>query len=92
VDKAGNTIDFLFREKRDKAAAWRFFEKAMAQNGWPETVTIDNRGPIWLHFMRSMPSVDAHQGSSGQVFEQHRRTGQSGDQTHHSANAGVQTL
>jgi transposase-like protein len=44
VDKAGNTIDFLFRAKRDKAAARRFFEKAMAQNGSPETVTIDKSG------------------------------------------------
>src|ERR1700709_1802680 len=32
VDKAGDTIDFLFRAKRDEAAAWRFFQKAMAQN------------------------------------------------------------
>ena len=44
VDKAGNTIDFLFRAKRDKAAARRFFEKSIAQNGVPETVTIDKSG------------------------------------------------
>jgi transposase-like protein len=44
VDKAGDTIDFLLRAKRDKAAARRFFEKAMAQNGTPETVTIDKSG------------------------------------------------
>ncbi|MCX4147917.1 IS6 family transposase [Paraburkholderia madseniana] len=44
VDKAGNTIDFLFRAKRDKAAARRFFEKAIGQNGSPETVTIDKSG------------------------------------------------
>ncbi|KAE8754031.1 IS6 family transposase [Paraburkholderia madseniana] len=44
VDKAGNTIDFLFRAKRDKAAARRFFEKAINQNGSPETVTIDRSG------------------------------------------------
>jgi len=44
TDKAGNTIDFLFRAKRDKAAAWRFFEKAIGQNGSPETVTIDKSG------------------------------------------------
>jgi putative transposase len=41
VDKAGKTIDFLFRAKRDKVAARRFFEKSIAQNGVPETVTID---------------------------------------------------
>jgi putative transposase len=44
VDKAGNTIDFLFRAKRDKAAARRFFEKAIGQNGSPETITIDKSG------------------------------------------------
>jgi putative transposase len=44
VDKAGNTIDFLFRAKQDKAAARRFFEKAIGQNGSPETVTIDKSG------------------------------------------------
>jgi putative transposase len=44
VDKAGDTIDFLFRAKRDKAVARRFFQKAMAQNGTPETVTIDKSG------------------------------------------------
>ncbi|PRX26142.1 DDE superfamily endonuclease [Paraburkholderia sp. BL18I3N2] len=44
VDKAGNTIDFLFRARRDKAAARRFFEKAIGQNSSPETVTIDKNG------------------------------------------------
>src|SRR5258705_3155235 len=44
VDKAGKTIDFLFRAKRDKMAGRRFFEKSMAQNGVPETVTIDKSG------------------------------------------------
>jgi transposase-like protein len=44
VDKAGNTIVFLFSAKRDKAAARRFFEQAIGQNGSPETVTIDRSG------------------------------------------------
>ncbi len=44
VDKAGDTVDFLFRAKRDKAAARRYFERAIAQNGLPETVTIDKSG------------------------------------------------
>jgi transposase-like protein len=41
VDKAGHIIDFLLCAKRDKAAARRFFEKAIAQHGQPDTVTID---------------------------------------------------
>ena len=41
VDKEGNTVDFLLTEKRDKAAANRFFEKAMCHNGDPEKITMD---------------------------------------------------
>jgi putative transposase len=44
VDKAGDTVDFLFCAKRDKAAARRYFEKAIAGNDVPETVTIDKSG------------------------------------------------
>ena len=44
VDKEGNTIDFLLTAKRDKAAAMRFFEKAMRDNGAPEKVTMDKSG------------------------------------------------
>jgi transposase-like protein len=44
VDKAGNTVDFLLRARRDKAAARRYFEKAIGQNGVPETVTMDKSG------------------------------------------------
>ena len=35
VDKAGNTVDFLLRAHRDKAAARRYFEKAIDRNGAP---------------------------------------------------------
>ncbi|WP_175908193.1 IS6 family transposase [Burkholderia seminalis] len=44
VDKAGDTIDFLLRAKRDKAAARCYFEKEIDQSGAPETVTIDQSG------------------------------------------------
>src|SRR5450631_2716193 len=44
VDKAGNTVDFLLRAHRDKAAACLFFEQAIEQNGAPEKVTIDKSG------------------------------------------------
>jgi putative transposase len=44
VDWDGNTIDFLLRANRDKTAARRYFEKSIAQNGIPETVTIDRSG------------------------------------------------
>ena len=44
VDKAGNTVDFLLRAHRDKAAARCYFEKAIECNGAPETVTMDKSG------------------------------------------------
>ena len=44
VDKAGNTVDFLLRARRDEVAAKRHFEKSIAQNGEPEVVTIDKSG------------------------------------------------
>ena len=44
VDKAGNTVDFLLRAHRDKAAARRYFEKAIDQNGEPQTITVDKSG------------------------------------------------
>ncbi|MFP4902056.1 IS6 family transposase [Paraburkholderia sp. BR14261] len=43
-DKAGKTVDFLLRAHRDKAAARRYFEKAIDQNGEPETITMDKSG------------------------------------------------
>jgi transposase-like protein len=44
VDRDGNTIDFLLRAHRDKPAARRYLEKAIARNRVPETVTIDKTG------------------------------------------------
>jgi len=44
VDKQGKTIDFLLTAKRDKAAALRFFDKAMKASGAPEKVTMDESG------------------------------------------------
>src|ERR1700710_2201507 len=44
VDKQGNTVEFLLRAHRDKAAERRYFEKAIDQNGEPETITVDKSG------------------------------------------------
>ncbi|MGF6870927.1 putative transposase [Paraburkholderia sp. MM5477-R1] len=44
VDKAGKTVDFLLRAHRDKAAARCYFEKAIDQNGEPQTITVDKSG------------------------------------------------
>jgi transposase-like protein len=42
--RKGKTVDFLLTAKRDKAAALRFFEKAMKASGAPEKVTMDKSG------------------------------------------------
>lgn len=44
VDNAGDTVDFLLRAHRDKAAARSFFEHAIERNGAPEKLTIDKSG------------------------------------------------
>jgi transposase-like protein len=41
VDKVGQTIDFLLSERRDSAAAKRFFEQAIEKRGIPEKITLD---------------------------------------------------
>jgi transposase-like protein len=40
VDKHGRTVDFLLSERRDVAAAKRFFGKAMRHNGTPRVITL----------------------------------------------------
>ena len=44
VDKEGKMVDILLTARRDKAAAQRFFDKAMKANGVPEKVTMDKSG------------------------------------------------
>ena len=44
VDKEGQTVDFLLTAQRDKAAAIRFFDKAMEHNAVPDKVTMDQSG------------------------------------------------
>jgi putative transposase len=44
VDKFGKTIDFKLSEKRDKKAAFTFFQKCINQHGLPEKVTMDKSG------------------------------------------------
>jgi len=44
VDKEGNTIDFMFSEKRDRSSALKFFKKAIGSSGLPQKVNIDKSG------------------------------------------------
>ena len=58
VDKQGKTVDFLLTAKRDKAAAMRFFVKAMQTNGVPAKVTMDKGGA-------NKAAIDEIKASSG---------------------------
>lgn len=44
VDSLGNTIEFLLRNHRDKAAAKAFFRKAFKNNNHPDKINIDKSG------------------------------------------------
>src|ERR1022692_2534239 len=44
VDRHGDTIDFLLRAKRDRAAARKFLERSIALHGEPDKITIDKSG------------------------------------------------
>jgi transposase-like protein len=41
VDKQGRTVDFLLSERRDVAAAKRFFRKAVKNHAPPRVITLD---------------------------------------------------
>jgi transposase-like protein len=41
VDKQGRSVDFLLSERRDVAAAKRFFRKAMENHAAPRVITLD---------------------------------------------------
>jgi len=44
VDRDGQTLDFMLSERRDLAAARRFFNRAIGINGVPDRVVIDKSG------------------------------------------------
>ncbi|WP_170763120.1 IS6 family transposase [Ruegeria lacuscaerulensis] len=44
VDKHGKTLDFMLSERRNKAAAAKFFARALELNGFPRKIVIDKSG------------------------------------------------
>lgn len=44
VDRNGQTLDFMLSQRRDEAAATRFFRRTIDRNGWPDKVVIDKSG------------------------------------------------
>ena len=91
VDKDGNTIDFLLRAHRDKTAARRYFEKSIARNGVPETVTIDKSGAN----LAALEAINADRDAPIKIRQSKYlnnlvEPGPSGDQATNAAHAGVQ--
>lgn len=44
VDKHGKTLDFMLSKRRNKAAATKFFTRALELNGLPRKIVIDKSG------------------------------------------------
>jgi len=44
VDRDGKTLDFMLSERRNTAAARRFFKRAVSTNGIPDRIAIDKSG------------------------------------------------
>jgi putative transposase len=90
VDKEGNTVDFLLRAHRDKAAALRYFRKAIDRNGEPETITVGKSGANLvaleaLNAEGTMP-IKVRQNK----YLNHRRAGPPRRQTPHQNDVGIQ--
>jgi transposase-like protein len=81
VDKQGRTADFLLSEKRDVAAAKRFFGKAMKNNGTPRVITLDayaatHRAVAEMKSARTMPRRVGLRSSkylNNMIEQDHRR-------------------
>ena len=92
VAKEGKTVDFLLTAKRDKAAAKRFFGKALRESDVPEKSPWIKAVPTKRRSLRSMQQKYSDRRSSGQISQQHRRAGPSCDQTCHQTDAQLSRL
>ena len=93
VDKAGKTVDFLLTAKRNKAAALRFFEKAMKASAVPEKVKMDKSGAnkAIMDQIKGRGETPIIERPS-QIPEQHRPARSPICQTHHQAEAELQVI
>jgi putative transposase len=78
VNKHGKTVDFLLTAERDKAAAKRFFDKAMGANGDPNKVAMDKSGAKKavidaINSSRDVPMLVRQIKYLNNIVEQHHR-------------------
>ena len=93
VDKEGRAVDFLLAARRDKAAAMRFFDKAMQANSVPEKITMDKSGASKaamdeINVSIEIPIIER----PSQIPEQHRGTRPSRSQTGHQLETQLQVI
>lgn len=96
VDREGRTLDFMLSAKRDKAAARRFFKRAISTNGTPDRVAIDKSGAN----LAGLQAVNVIRNFAGngrliQIMQSKYlnnmdRTGPSFRQAHHARNTRLQ--
>jgi transposase-like protein len=90
VDKQGRTVDFLLSERRDVAAAKRFFRKAMENHATPRVITLDAYAASHraISGRATAPGSDTLQS----IPEQCCRARPSPNQTEDTADARVQAI
>lgn len=66
VDRDGQTLDFMLSERRDLAAARRFFKKVIATNGVPDRVVIDKSGAN-LAGLQAVNTILKFTGAGGMI-------------------------
>lgn len=86
---AGKTVDFLLTAKRDKAAAMRFFDKAMQANEVLEKVTIGKSGANNRHLHLTRTNDDPNAQSARRLGCERRYAGQSRGFKHNQMRLGL---
>ena len=79
VDQDGNVLDILVQNRRDKAAARRFFRKLMKKTGSvPRVIVTDKLRSYGAAHREVMPSVEhrSHKGLNNRAENSHRPTRQ----------------
>ncbi|MDX3764146.1 IS6 family transposase, partial [Streptomyces sp. AK02-04a] len=79
VDQDGNVLDILVQNRRDKAAARRFFRRLMKKTGTvPRVVVTDKLRSYGAAHREVMPSVEhrSHKGLNNRAENSHQPTRQ----------------
>ncbi|MFE7394602.1 IS6 family transposase [Streptomyces sp. NPDC057582] len=76
VDQDGNVLDILVQNRRDTAAARRFFRRLMTTGGVPRVVVTDKLRAYGVTHRHEMPSVEhcLHKGLNNRAEVSHQPT------------------